>query len=198
MRRLYELGLTTTSGGNISARVDENTILITPSASDKGRMTGSEIGVMDMEGNIIGDKFKPSIESALHIGIYRNRPDVNAVVHAHPVYASAFAASAKEINTSLLSESYAILGKIIYTDYYRMGSPDLASAVHEAVKSGNCVMMRNHGALAAGRTLLEAFDRLEVFEAAARVNILHMTALKGTSFELTDAQLKEIDALMGR
>ena len=92
MCRLYKCGLTTTSGGNISARCDDK-VLITPSSTDKGRMTAYQIGMLDMDCNIVGADFKPTIESQMHIEIYKRRPDVKAIVHAHPVYASAFAAS---------------------------------------------------------------------------------------------------------
>lgn len=198
MRRLYEKGLTTTSGGNISMRLADGTVIITPSASDKGTMSGSEIGRMDMDGKIIGKKFKPTIESRMHLQIYKNRRDVGAVVHAHPITASAIAASKAKINTRLLAESYAILGDIAYAKPYLMGSEELAEEVGKSLLSAQCVIMHNHGAIAVGKNLLEAFDRLEVLEAAAKITILHLSPLKGLSSELDDSSLDDIDKLMKR
>jgi L-fuculose-phosphate aldolase len=198
MRRLYTQGLTTTSGGNISALSDDGTVFITPSASDKGTMTGSEIGRMDLDENIIGDPFKPSIESRMHLNIYKKRPDVKAVVHAHPVNASAFAASTLKISNRYMAESYAILGEIAYCDYFLMGSEELAEAVGNSVENADCVVMRNHGVLAVGKTLLQAFDRLEVLEAAARITLINISALKDGAVELSGKDLVDIDAMMGR
>jgi L-fuculose-phosphate aldolase len=172
MRRLYRMGLTTTSGGNISLKIDGETVLMTPSASDKGRMRGDEICVMGMDGRILEGPPKPTIESAMHIRIYKARPDVGAVVHAHPVHASAFAATDAEINVKLIAESYAILGELSYVKYLSMGSQDLADEVSAAAKSANCIMMRNHGVLAVGKDLLEAFNRIEVLETAARMTVI--------------------------
>ncbi len=172
MRRLYHQGLTTTSGGNISVKLDGRTVLMTPSALDKGRMRGSEICVMGMDGRIIEGPPKPTIESSMHIGIYGARPDVGAVVHAHPVHASAFAATDAEINARLIAESYAILGEPAYIRYLPMGSGDLANEMSAAAKSANCILMRNHGVLAVGKDLLEAFNRIEVLETAARMTLL--------------------------
>ncbi|OGV51910.1 MAG: hypothetical protein A2X49_01945 [Lentisphaerae bacterium GWF2_52_8] len=198
MRRLYRQGLTTTSGGNISARDSDGSILITPSASDKGRARASEIGRMDMDGKIIGAPFKPSIESRMHLEIYRKRTDVMAVVHAHPVTASAFAASSARIPNNHLAESYAILGEIAYAEYFCMGTEQLAFEVARAALDSNCVIMRNHGALAVGRSLLEAFDRLEVLEAAARIAMLAMGPLSPWARPLEAPALSELDIFMGR
>ena len=198
MRRLYKQGLTTTSGGNISVLTQRETMLITPSATDKGRMSSSEIGEMNFECQIVGKSFKPSIESRMHLEIYKNRPDVKAVVHAHPVHASAFAALDTKINTNLLAESHAILGNVCYAPYFLMGSVELAIAVGKAAAQADCVIMLNHGALAVGRTLLEAFDRLEVLEAAARMTFLHLSMNGVKSQSLGGKELAELDAMMGR
>ncbi|OGV51007.1 MAG: hypothetical protein A2017_14125 [Lentisphaerae bacterium GWF2_44_16] len=198
MRRLYTQGLTTTSGGNISMRWKDGTVLITPSASDKGQMKGCEIGQLDMDGNITGLPFRPTIESRMHLGIYKSRPDVEAIVHAHPVNVSAFAASKARISNKFLAESYAILGEIAYAEYYCMGSEELAKAVSAASASSNCIVMRNHGALAVGKSLLEAFDRLEVLEAAAKITIINRGVLRDDAVELGARDMAELDRFMKR
>jgi L-fuculose-phosphate aldolase len=102
MRRLYNQKLTTTLGGNISIRLPDKQILITPSATDKGEMLGEEIGVLDINGKMQPEIFKASIETEMHLTIYRKRPEINAIVHAHPVTTCAFSASDLKINTSLI------------------------------------------------------------------------------------------------
>lgn len=197
MRRLYDQGLTTTSGGNLSVRFSEDEILITPSASDKGRMKGAEIGIMDTSGKILS-KFKPSIESSMHLKIYAARPDVKAIVHAHPVVASTFAATNAQINCHLLAESYAILGKLEYAPYRLMGTDGLANVVAKTAKSANCIIMKNHGVLAVGKSLLEAFDRLEVLETCAKMTLISEGFFKGRTRLLGKKELVDIDKLMGR
>ena len=197
MKRLYERGLTTTSGGNLSIR-EGDLVFITPSASDKGAMIPDEIGVTDLEGRIVGREFKPSIETRMHLEVYKARPDITAIVHAHPPMASAFSATGAGIDTTFLSESYAILGAVAYAPYRRMGSVELALEVADAAKVSNCVIMRNHGALAVGRSMLEAFDRLEVLESSARINLLLMGPLAGHGRRLSHEELSAIDAMMGR
>jgi len=172
MRRLYRQKLTTTLGGNLSMRLDNGNIIITPSATDKGRMTGDEIGIMDIDGKICGPEFKPSIETEMHLNVYRTRSDINAVVHAHPVTACAFAAASAEINCNLIIESSAMLGKINYAGYHPMGSNELAKAVAEAVVTSNTVIMKNHGVLTAGENIIKAFERLEVLENAAQMTLI--------------------------
>lgn len=197
MRRLYERGLTTTSGGNLSIRVGA-LVFISPSGSDKGSMKPEEIGVIDLDGKQAGRPFKPSIETQMHLEVYKARPDVKAIAHAHPPMASAFSATGAVIDTRYLSEPYAVIGEVAYASYRLMGSLELALEVASAAKRANCVVMRNHGALATGRSMLEAFDRLEVLEAAARVNIALLGPLAGQGRRLSDAELAAIDAMMGR
>ncbi|MDD5727393.1 MAG: class II aldolase/adducin family protein [Victivallales bacterium] len=191
MGRLYQRGLTTTSGGNISTRCGDN-ILITPSATDKGRMTGAEVGTLDMECRIVGHEFKPTIESRMHTEIYKCRPDIQAVVHAHPVTAGAFAASRRPISTVYLAESLVIIGEIAYAPYACMGSDALAEIVAAAAAKSNCIVMRNHGVIALGKNLLQAFDRLEVLENAAKTTLICEGALAADRIELSEEQVREL------
>lgn len=191
MRRLYERRLTTCSGGNISLLVPGDIILITPSGLDKGRIDTEQIGIISLSGENLTPSLKPSIETEMHIRIYQNRPDIRAIVHAHPVVSSSFAASEKEINTSLIAESRAVLGKPARAAYAFMGSPELAAIVARAVAEANTVLLTNHGVLSIGQTLLQAFDRIEVLEAAATITLT--TQLLGGKRELTGAQLSELE-----
>jgi len=193
MRRLYAMGLTTTSGGNLSRRLDDGRVLITPSGSDKGRMRGREVGLLAADGQVLAPPgFRPSIESRMHLALYALRPEVGAVVHAHPPTVSAFAGTTAEIDPALIAETHAVLGRIAYVPYHPMGSPELAAAVADAANETDCLVLRNHGALAVGCNLLEAFDRIEVLEAAARISLLVHGLLGGQARPLTAAALAQI------
>lgn len=194
MRRLYKQGLTTTSGGNLSVRISEDEILITPSQTDKGRMNASEIIRMKTDGSFENKPFKPSMECGFHLEIYKNGPDIHAIVHAHPVLATSFAVSHKPINCDLLGESRAILGTPVFASYALMGTKTLATNVAEAFKNSNVVLMENHGIITVGKSLLEAFDRMEVLENTARINIL--AELLGGAKTLNEANLRAIDDLL--
>jgi L-fuculose-phosphate aldolase len=196
MRRLYTQGLTTCSGGNISMRVDETMVLLTPSALDKGTIQAEQIGEMSLEGENFTPHLKPSIEARMHLALYQARPEINAVVHAHPALSSSFAVSAVPINCELIAESRAILGTPVVAPYALMGTEDLAQSVATAARQGDVVLMANHGVLTVGLTMLQAFDRIEVLEAAARITLV--SRFLGQPSALHPTQLAQIDALMGR
>ena len=196
MRRLYRQGLTTTSGGNLSCRAGSDHIALTPSSLDKGEMQPEQVGLLNLDGTNTTAHLKPSIEAAMHLAIYRQHPQVQAIVHAHPLTASFFCACAVPINTHLTAEAYAILGEPVVTAYFRMGTPDLAAAVAAGVARGACVLLRNHGILTVGETLLQAFDRLEVLEVAARQTLMART-MPGMT-ELSTQQRHDLDRFLGR
>jgi len=195
MRRLYDKGLTTTSGGNISLKVDENQILITASQTDKGRMNAGDIGLVNIDGKYDESAFKASMETGMHLAVYQARKDVKAIVHAHPVFATAFAISDKTVNCKLMGEARAVCGEPATAEYKLMGTKSLAEVVAKAALHSNIVLMQNHGVLAVGNSLLEAFDRLEVFEASAKLTFI--TGLLGNRKELSQEELGQIDALFG-
>jgi L-fuculose-phosphate aldolase len=193
MKRLYRLGLTTTSGGNISLRVSEDRIVITPSATDKGCMKWKEVGIMSILGENLTPDLKPSIEFALHLNIYKKRSDVSAIVHAHPVFASSFTAMKCEISTSLTAEARAICGTPVFVPYELMGSQELADVVAENSKDADILLLENHGILTTGPDLLKAFDKLEVLENAAKMTLI--VEMKGKKSMLSPSRIREIDRL---
>ncbi|HVN59028.1 MAG TPA: class II aldolase/adducin family protein [Bacteroidales bacterium] len=192
MRRLYRHGLTTTSGGNISLRLDDDIVLITPSATDKGRMKGSEVGIMTLDGKNLTPSLKPSIETGMHLSVYRRR-DVKAIVHAHPVFATSFTAMKRKINTSLTAEACAIIREPVLVPYTLMGSPGLAENVSALADESDLLLLENHGILAVGTNLLQAFDRIEVLENAARMTFI--VEMMGRKSPLTTARAEEIRRL---
>jgi L-fuculose-phosphate aldolase len=194
MRRLYNKNLTTTSGGNVSLRLEDGRLLITPSSTDKGRIKSEQIGLLSFSGENQTPQLRPSMETGMHIAIYNKRPDINAIVHAHPPMASAFTALRKNINCTLTAEARIILGIPVVAPYALMGSSLLADRVAETVKHSNVILMENHGVICLGQNLLMAFDRIEVLEVAAKMTLV-TELLKGKK-ELNPQQLREIDDLL--
>lgn len=172
MKRTYDRGLTTATGGNISARCG-SIMLITPSGKDKASLTSDDIASVDIE---TGENLSPgkrlSIETEMHRLVYANNCEILSIVHAHPVFASLFSATDCKIDTSIIAESWYLLGDVRKVPYQRMGSRELAEAVAEYSAGSYALLMENHGAIAFGRTLLEAFDRLECLEQSAKLTYL--------------------------
>ncbi|MBR5025044.1 MAG: class II aldolase/adducin family protein [Victivallales bacterium] len=196
MQRLYRHGLTTTSGGNISCRTPEGHVAISASKFDKGELTAEGVGVVTLDRKLLTPGIPLSIEVGIHLDIYRKRPEIMAIVHAHPVTATAFCASKVKLDTHLTAEAYAILGDPVFIPYELMGTPKLAERVSNAMQTAACGLMENHGVITVGKTLLEAFDRLEVLEVAARHSLI--VAQLGQASPLTPEQIVELDHFVGR
>lgn len=194
MRRLYAQNLTTCSGGNLSMRIDEDHVLITPSALDKGRISADQIGLLTIDGENLTPELKASIETQMHLLVYKTRPDVKAVVHAHPVMATSFSAMTVDIDTTLTAEAYAVLGIPGKAPYALMGTQGLAERVALVIKNKNIAIMENHGIITVGPTILKAFDRLEVLEAAAKMTII--TSLMQRVSPISKEGIAELDAWM--
>ncbi|NSW94490.1 MAG: class II aldolase/adducin family protein [Bacteroidales bacterium] len=193
MKRLYRQGLTTTSGGNISLKVNDDIVLITPSATDKGRMKWKDVGIMNLDGKNLTPELKPSIEHEMHLSIYRKKTQIRAIVHAHPLFATAFTAIKCKIDTNLTAEARAICGEPVFVPYALMGSQKLASLAAESIEKADILLLENHGILTAGNSLLQAFDKLEVLENAARMTMI--ADISGKKKPLTKSQTEELDRL---
>jgi L-fuculose-phosphate aldolase len=191
MRRLYRQGLTTTSGGNISLKISDEIIAITPSATDKGRMRWKEVGIMTLVGENFTPELKPSIENEMHLSIYRKKKEISAIVHAHPLFASAFTALKCKINTCLTAEAKAICGDPCIVPYALMGTRELASVASESIMKSDILLLENHGILTTGSSLLQAFDKLEVLENAARMTII--VELAGKKKPLSKSRVRELE-----
>lgn len=193
MRRLYKHGLTTTSGGNVSLRLSDELIVITPSATDKGRMKWKEVAIVTIFGENLTPDLKPSIETAMHLAVYKKKKEVLAIVHAHPVIASLFTAIKAKIRTNLTAEAKAILGDPLLVKYAVMGSIALADIVAESVLKSDILLLENHGILTTGSNLLLAFDKIEVLENAAKMTL--MTEMTGKRRPLDRARILELERL---
>lgn len=169
LRRIYVFGMTTTSGGNVSMRDEEGNIWITPSSVDKGSITSKDIIYISKDGTVQG-LHKPSSELPFHVAIYKARPDIRAVVHAHPPTLVAFSIIKKVPNTKIIPQAYHLCGKVGYAPYQLPGSEALGESIaREFAKGANSVIMENHGTVVGGKTLQKTFANFETLEFCAKM-----------------------------
>lgn len=190
--RIYTMGLTTTSGGNISVIDDEKNIWITPSGVDKGSLQASDIMCVKPDGSIIG-KHKPSSEFPFHKSVYECRPDIKAVIHAHSPALVSFSIVRKIPNTNIIYQAKQVCGDIGYAPYALPGSQALGDTIALEFKKGfSAVIMENHGTVVGGTNLSDAFERFETLEFCARTEIYASEI--GTPNYLTDAAIDQYNA----
>ena len=176
---LYDRGYVAANDGNISVKAGADRLLITPSGVSKGRMTPDMLLVTDLDGHVIEGDRHPSSEGKMHLEVYRRRPDVKAVVHAHPPVSTAFAVCRRGLETHYLSELVAGLGRVPCTPSFAMLSTDeVPQSIRPYLADCNALLLANHGALAWGGDLWEAFDRLETVEHTAKI-VLNARLLGG-------------------
>lgn len=187
MDRIYQYGMTTTSGGNLSIKDDNGDIWITPSGIDKGTLTRNDMICVKPDGTVIG-AHKPSVELPFHTDIYKQRPDIHAILHAHPPTLVAFSLARKIPNTMLFPSVSQICGEISMAKYEVPGSELLGQYISsEFAKGYNTVMLENHGVVCGASNLFRAFMAFETLDFAGRLEI---DARKlGTPNELTSTQI---------
>jgi L-fuculose-phosphate aldolase len=171
MRRVYGYGMTTTSGGNISIRDESGDIWITPGGTDKGALTEADIVRVRGE-QVVEGVHPPSSELPFHRAIYEARPDIRAVLHAHPAALVAFSLVRKIPDTSIIPQAHAVCGEVGYAAYAIPGSKELGRNIAATFGKGfDTVLLENHGVAAGGHNLLEAFQRFETLDFCARTLI---------------------------
>jgi L-ribulose-5-phosphate 4-epimerase len=170
--KMLESKLVVGTWGNISARVPgEEYIAITPSGVDYDTITPEGIVILDMDGNVVDGTMKPSIEYNLHLEVYRNRKDVNAVVHTHSTYCTAMAIARKPIPGAAEDLVQIVGGDVRVSEYFLPGSKELAKAAVKAMEGRNAVILANHGCLAAGMNMKETMKIAGVLEKSAQATI---------------------------
>ena len=181
LNRIYEKQFTTTSGGNLSIKDSEGNIWITPSGIDKGALTEQDICKVLPDGTVIG-KHVPSVELPFHKLVYKVRPDVGAVLHAHPPALVSYSLVRKVPDINIIPTPYEICGEVGIADYEVPGSIALGENIAKEIKKGmNVVIMDNHGVVTCSENLFDAFKRFETLEFAARLNILSSSLGKAVS-----------------
>jgi L-fuculose-phosphate aldolase len=169
-KRVYEKGFVAANVGNISVRIDENEFLITPTGVSKGFLTTDMIIKVDGEGNVLEGEYKPSSEMTMHLLVYQERPDVHAVLHVHPPYATAFAIAGKPLDQAIMPEAVVSLGTIPLAKYGTPSTDEVPKAVKSHVYDHQGVLLENHGALTWGKDLLHAYYLMESLEFTAKIN----------------------------
>ena len=169
-RRLYDRQLRVSAGGNMSIRINENEVLITPSGRNKGLLEPEDMVKLSIDGEVLSDG-KPSIEHRFHLALYRMNPDTNAIVHCHPLNCVALAVRNEPIRCNITPEGAILLGKVPMIGYFTPGSDELVDAV-ASEGHAKAMLMERHGALTQGRTLEEAYNRMEELEFQARLQLI--------------------------
>lgn len=170
-RRLYEKGLVTATDGNISVRVTGGH-LVTTSGVSKGALTRAHVVFVGEDGQAASGSTAVSSEDMMHTGIYRLRPEVRAVIHAHPPTATAFAVAHLPLDTRILAESVLVLGPVPLIPYVTPGTAELAAAVTSGLGACQSALLANHGTVTVGQTLTQALHRMETLEHLARVTFM--------------------------
>jgi len=174
-RQLAAHGLIAGRDGNLSVRIGTDRVLVTPSGLIKALVTAGDMVEVDLAGKPRRrSSRKPTSELDLHLRILRHRPDVNAVVHAHPPVATGFAVAGQEIPGNLLPELTFIVGVVPLVPFGKAGTPELGDRVVPYLKEHNGLLLAKHGAVTMGSTLDEAWIRMETLEHSARIIVAAM------------------------
>lgn len=173
-QRLWSKGFVAANDGNISVRLDDNRFLCTPTGVSKGFLTPPMILKIDAGGNLLSGKslYKPSSEIMMHLEVYRERKDIQAVVHAHPPHCTAFAVAGIPLDKCVLPEAIATLGAVPIADFALPSSAEVPQVIREHIKKTDVLLLANHGALTTGKDLLSAYYKMETLEHSARITWL--------------------------
>ncbi|MDH5440925.1 MAG: class II aldolase/adducin family protein [Candidatus Bathyarchaeota archaeon] len=193
-RRLYNRGLVAGAGGNVSARTSRSDeVLMTPSGLCKGYLEASDIIKVDLEGNVLSGKLKPTSETPMHTAIYNVRNDVSAIVHAHPPVSTGFACAGVSLDYPIFPDSIAMMGNIAMVEYITPTTRELADKVAEHATGCDALLLANHGTITLGGSLEQAYQRTEILEDFAKI-VLVSKLLGGPSL-LSEDEVKKIRAL---
>lgn len=170
-RRVYDRGMVASNDGNFSVKLNDNEYLCTPTGVSKGFMTPEYICKVDGEGKVLeaNEGFRPSSEIKMHMRVYRERPDVNAVVHAHPMYATTFAIVGRPLEEAIMPEAVIALGGVPLAKYGTPSTVEVPDSIAEFLPYYDAVLLENHGALAYSDSLLNAYHKMESLEFYARL-----------------------------
>lgn len=195
-RMMYEQGLLSGFEGNLSTRLGENRLLITPSGFHKGTLRPEQLLVVDTAGQPVGYStearrgLRPTSELPMHLEVYRQRPDVMAVVHAHPPITVALSIAGVPMDTPLLPEVIVLLGLVPMAEYAMSSSEEGATAIRHLIGRHDAIILQRHGTLTVGDSLMQAFMRLETVEQNARIHL--MLAQLGVDSPLASSEVRKL------
>lgn len=171
-RLVFQKGWVAANDGNISIRLDETRVLCTPTGVCKGMMHPDDLIICDLQGNKIEGRKERTSEIMMHLTIYGLRPDIKAVVHAHPPVSTGFATAGRPLNQALLPEVIIGLGCVPLADYGLPGTPALTDPMLPYIPKYNALLLANHGAVAYGEEVFQAYFRMETVEHYARIALV--------------------------
>jgi len=171
-RRVYAKGWVAANDGNVSIKVSDSTIICTPTGMSKGYITAEQLIKVDMMGNKIEGELEPSSEVKMHIDVYKNKPGINAVVHAHPTFATGYAVAGIPLEECVIPEIIISLGSIPLTKYGTPSTMEIPENIRSYLKEHNVFLLQNHGALSIGEDVYKAYYRMESLELFARINFI--------------------------
>ena len=191
-KRIYDRGMVASNDGNISVKLNDNEFLCTPTGVSKGFMTPDYICKVDRDGKVIQANagFKPSSEIKMHMRVYKERPDVKSVVHAHPMYATGFAIAGIPLTQPIMPEAVIALGCVPIAAYGTPSTEEIPDAVSEHLQHFDAVLLENHGALTFSDSLLNAYHKMESVEFYAK--LLYISKQLGGPKELSEAQVQRL------
>lgn len=192
-RRMYNRNMVAANDGNISVKLNDHEILCTPTGVSKGFMTPEYICKIDERGNLLfaNEGFKPSSEMKMHLRVYEKRPDIRAVVHAHPAYATSFAIAGIPLDQPIMSEAVLTLGSVPIADYATPSTMELPDNIEKYLKDYDAMLLEYHGALTYGRDLMAAYMKMESLEFFAQLT--YQTRALGSNRVLSR---ERVDALI--
>ncbi len=195
-RLLHANAFVAATDGNLSVRLDDGKVLVTPTCISKGRMRASDLVIVDATGKRLAGKRRVSSEIAMHLLIYRLRPDVHGIVHAHPPTATGFAASGLGLNRPLVCEVVVGLGSIPLARYGTPGTPELTDALEPLVPHHDAILMANHGVVTFGSSLESAYMKMETVEHFAKIALV--THMLGTEQPLGEKEVEKLNEVRHR
>ena len=194
-RRLYARSFIAANDGNISARLDERRLITTPKSVSKGFMTPDMMVIVDYDGTKLAGDRDPSTELPMHLEIYRSRPDVNGVVHAHPPVATGFAVAGIPLTRAVLAEVITTLGSIPIAEYGTPSTRELPDAVRKYIKAHDGMLLANHGAVTCGKDVLSAYYKMETIEHFANISLV--ARLLGNENLISREEVDRLQGLRG-
>ncbi len=194
-RRLYARGYTASNDGNISARLDDRRLLVTPKSVCKGFMSPEMMVITDLDGKKLAGDRDASSEIQMHLEVYRQRADALAVVHAHPPIATGFAVAGIPLDRAVLAEVVTTLGSVPIADYATPSTKELPEAVRKYVKTHDGMLLANHGALTLGADLFSAYYKMETIEHFAHISLV--ARLLGGERLLSRQEVDRLQGLRG-
>jgi L-fuculose-phosphate aldolase len=191
--QLYAKGMIAAGDGNVSARLDHERVLVTPTGFHKGFIKEDDLVIVDVRGKLLRGKKNPSSEFLMHELVYAERPEMNAVVHAHPPITVGLALAGVSLAQCVLSETCLVLGAILTAPYSTPTTDEVPRVLRPFVRQANAVVMDRHGALTYGRDLDEAYNRMEAMEHAAKIT--HAARVIGPVSPLPAHEVEKLSAL---